>query len=104
MGVAHTLSRRFFWTENIVWKEDFGDRPVTVVLSGRDLIINTERVGAYLSDADAASQGNGRWKYQEWRGNGLDILWFEDLDHGQVFDKKTNRAKVLHIIREYCSR
>jgi len=102
MGVAHTLSRRFFWTENIVWKEDFGDRPVTAVLSGRDLIVNTEHVGAYLTGADAVSRERGSWKSQEWKGSGIDILWFPDLDHAQVFDKKTNRARVLHVIRKYC--
>lgn len=102
MGVAHTLSRRFFWSENIVWKEDFGDRRVTVVLSGKDLIVNTNHVGAYLVDADPVSRAKGTWKSREWTGKGLDVLWFEDLDHAGVFDAKKNRAKVLNAIREYC--
>jgi hypothetical protein len=57
MGVAHYLARRFFWSQNIVWKEDLGvegengeeGRDVTVVLSGRDLIVDTEAVRRYLT-------------------------------------------------------
>ena len=104
MGVAHTLSRRFFWSENIIWKEDFAGRPVTVVLSGRDLIVNTEHVGAYLTDADAKSIETGAWKDQSWKGEGIDIIWFGDMDHAGVFDKKSDRAKVLRVVREYCSK
>lgn len=85
-----------------MWKEDFADRPVTVVLSGRDLIVNTDHVGAYLTDANATSREKGTWKLREWIGKGLDILWFEDLDHAEVFDQKSTRVKVLRVIREYC--
>ena len=49
MCVSHTLSRHFFWNENILWKEDLVGRRVTVSLGGRDLIVNTEAVGRYLS-------------------------------------------------------
>ncbi|KFY03303.1 hypothetical protein O988_01574, partial [Pseudogymnoascus sp. VKM F-3808] len=57
MGVAHSLARGFFWSQNIVWKEDLGvegengveGRDVTVVLSGRDLILDTEAVRQYLT-------------------------------------------------------
>lgn len=63
MGVSHTLSRHFFWNENILWKKDLKGRRVTVSLGGRDLIVNTEAVGKYLSDnvefGDATMEGNG---------------------------------------------
>ncbi|KAH7190271.1 hypothetical protein BKA60DRAFT_664498 [Fusarium oxysporum] len=36
IGIAHTLFRRFFWADNLLWKEDIRDHPVTVVLAGRD--------------------------------------------------------------------
>ncbi|KFY03311.1 hypothetical protein O988_01572, partial [Pseudogymnoascus sp. VKM F-3808] len=57
MGVAHSLARRFFWSQNIIWKEDLGmegengveGRDVTVVLSGRDLIVDNEGVRQYLT-------------------------------------------------------
>jgi pimeloyl-ACP methyl ester carboxylesterase len=49
MGVSHSLSRCFFWCENVLWKNDIGHRPVTVSLAGQDLIVNTRAVGDYLA-------------------------------------------------------
>ncbi|KAL1306770.1 hypothetical protein AAFC00_005433 [Neodothiora populina] len=103
IGVAHTLSRTFFWSENIIWKEDLGaHRNVTVVLSGRDLIVNTKHVGEYLTDANEASKQTGDWKSREWVGKGLDVLWFEDLDHAEVFDWTETRQPVIEVVLEYC--
>lgn len=128
MGVSHTLSRHFFWNENILWKKDFSNRKVTVSLGGRDLIVDTESVGKYLAEskkimtnghAIGHTTGNGilvdlddadnqsseghkedtdetltveeEWKSRSWTGKGIDVLWFKDLDHAQVFDKSTLR-------------
>jgi pimeloyl-ACP methyl ester carboxylesterase len=144
MSVSHTLSRHFFWNENVLWKKDLGGRRVTVSLSGRDLIVDTEAVGRYLStgpgpelangtangdDTDTLidveeysdTEGNGmrlrggegpgdgefdiddeEWKFRPWRGTGIDILWFKDLDHAQVFDKPSSRRRLLNAIRAYC--
>lgn len=52
MGVSHSLSRCFFWSENVLWKSDIGDRAVTVSLAERDLIVDTEAVGSYLTKHD----------------------------------------------------
>jgi len=49
MGVSHSLSRCFFWSENVLWKNDIGHRPVTIILAGQDLIVNTKAVGDYLA-------------------------------------------------------
>jgi hypothetical protein len=144
MGVSHTLSRHFFWNENVLWKRDLGGRKVTVSLSGRDLIVDTEAVGRYLStgarselssgsasgdDADTLIdieeysdlEGSGmrlrggeaaedeevdiddeEWNSRAWRGTGIDILWFKDLDHAQVFDKPATRRRLIDAIRKYC--
>lgn len=101
MGVAHTLSRRFFWSENILWKNDIEQRPVTVVLSGKDLIVDTEAVGRYLSEANNATRDEAAWKHQKWLGRDLDILWFDDLDHAQVFDSKKNCGRLVDVVRAY---
>jgi pimeloyl-ACP methyl ester carboxylesterase len=62
IGVAHTLAKRFSWVDNIIWKEDLGikvkkkqqgGRNVTVVLSGKDLIVDAETVGQYLMGSSA---------------------------------------------------
>lgn len=145
MGVSHTLSRHFFWSESILWKEDLEGRNVTVSLSGRDLIVDTESVGRYLaagnapwtsstassallvgvedvsrervdrkassvraervgSDADEeADMQVEAWKDQLWEGHQIDLLWFENLDHAQVFDKAATRRPLLRAIKTYCS-
>ncbi|TVY73197.1 hypothetical protein LSUE1_G004737 [Lachnellula suecica] len=136
MGVSHTLSRHFFWNENVLWKKDLGGRKMTASLSGRDLIVDTEAVGRYLSDAPKPVLANGyidhppvptdveevedstvrmrdgevadedpleeEWKYRPWRGSGIDVLWFKDLDHAQVFDAPSSRRRVINAIRTYC--
>ncbi|KAL8924131.1 MAG: hypothetical protein Q9172_002840 [Xanthocarpia lactea] len=97
MGVAHTLSRRFFWQDNILWRRDLEGLRVTVVLAGRDLIVNTQAVGQYLSgDEDQAS-----WKRREWKGTGLDIIWHNELDHAQVFDTKSDYSQLVEVVRQY---
>lgn len=85
-----------------MWKEDFGDRPVTVVLCGKDMIVNTEHIGEYLAGSDDEHREKGAWKSQAWKGKGLDILWFEKLNHAEVFDQRTTRVMILRVIREYC--
>ena len=103
MGISHTLARRFFWSENILWKEDVEGRNFTVSLSGKDLIVDTEVVGAYLAGADKESPELGSWKSRPWSGEGLDLLWFQELDHAQVFDYKATRSKLLEVVRAYCA-
>lgn len=135
MGVSHTLSRHFFWNENVLWKKDLEHRRTTVSLSGRDLIVDTEAVGRYLSDQPKSVLANGysdhpeliveeaddesstvrmrggditaddeeeEWKTRPWRGSGIDVLWFKDLDHAQVFDAPSSRRRLISAIRTYC--
>jgi hypothetical protein len=142
MGVSHTLSRHFFWSENILWKEDLAGRDVTVLLTGRDLIVDTAAVGRYLMTETTAGDkddAHGRreerhsddtyyddaddndddemvkeqlqselkeanvdeWKYREWQGKGVEVLWFEELDHGQVIDRPLERKKLVDAITAY---
>ena len=99
MGVAHTLGRCFFWQEIILWKHELTGRNVTVSLSGRDLIVNTVTVARYLAGEDDLIED--QWRYRGWKGQGLDVVWFEELDHAQVFDKRKNRQKLVDIVRAY---
>ncbi|KAL9131537.1 MAG: hypothetical protein Q9217_000551 [Psora testacea] len=99
MGVAHTLGRHFFWQENSLWKHDIKGRQVSVSLAGKDLIVDTEAVGHYLANDDDST--SDRWKDQTWKGQGLDILWFEDLDHAQVFDSRANCQILANVVKSY---
>jgi len=136
MGVAHSLARRFFWSQNIVWKEDLGvkgengeeGRNVTVVLSGRDLIVDTKAVRRYLTTSFSEGLGangnavgmmnkngkaritktdnedTGAWTGGRCTGSGLEVLWFEHLDHAQVFDFEKTRKSVIKAIAQYTTK
>ena len=99
MGVAHTLYRHFFWNECILWKEDVQGKDVTVSCSGRDLIVDTKAVAKYLVTDDEHNGVCSQTK--KWKGKGLDVLWFKDLDHAQVFDRKRDYSVLVEVIQRY---
>ncbi|KAJ3453283.1 hypothetical protein MRS44_017530 [Fusarium solani] len=81
MGVAHTLFRRFIWSDNALWKEDIQDHRVAVVLAGRDVIVDTKAIGAYLTGADdwsleTESWENGREEDEKDSNSGSDLKSF----------------------------
>jgi len=102
MGISYTLFRRFFWTDNVLWKEDIRDHRASVVLAGRDIVIDTKTIGAYLTGADDWILETSHWEDGIWKGNGLDVVWFQDLDHGQVFDIRSRRGRLVDIVRRFC--
>jgi pimeloyl-ACP methyl ester carboxylesterase len=124
MGVAHTVTRRFFWTENILWKGDLvGGRKATVVLAGRDIIVDTKSLWRYLTtgggdmlnklkkansedcdDTDHQSN-NERIKRHTCMEDGLrevDILCLADLNHAEVFDTRRDCGVLISVILNYC--
>lgn len=103
MMVSQTLARHFFWAHNLLWKEDLRGRDVTVSLGGRDLIVDTETVGKYLNGVDLKGEESG-WKDGEWKGAGLETVWWPTVDHAQVFERKDGRAKLARVLREYCKK
>ena len=76
-------------------------RQVTVSLASRDLIVDTQAVGRYLAQDANGKPTTEDWKHRKWKGKGLDILWFDDLDHAQVFDSKRNCEILAHVVRQY---
>ena len=76
-------------------------RQVTVSLASRDLIVNTEAVGRYLAQDANGKPTTEKWKHRKWKGKGLDILWFDDLDHAQVFDSRRNVEILAQVVRQY---
>ena len=160
MGVSHSLSRCFFWSQNVLWKHDIGARAVTVSLAEWDLIVNTKAVRSYLTTDNeeiaagqkgaASSNANGNVhekvisgtgrkptmlrqgsdghfrsrtpgkpssttsdnnscdfatrKDRNWARKGLDLIWFQRLDHAQVFDKAQTRMPLIEAICDYSCR
>jgi hypothetical protein len=113
MGVAHTLSRQFFWSENILWKEDLIERHATVFLGEKDSIINAPLVRAYLQAGVGEEQQNSKntGRRNEAReanpaaekiaslpglvdDGRLNVVWCADLDHGQIFDLAVWRMRL----------
>ncbi|KAJ9607451.1 hypothetical protein H2200_008524 [Cladophialophora chaetospira] len=108
MGVAHTLSRKFFWSENILWKEDVLDHRCVIFLGEKDSIINSSKVLAYLQDGmqvtskgeDMADTDCLRSKPRNPSGS-LNVVWCSGLNHGQVFDLPVWRARLKsEILKE----
>ena len=103
-GQTKSNHRTFFWSENCLWKKDIKGHRVTVSLAGKDLIVDTEAVGRYLAQDGEGGLAPAAWKQQKWKGMGLDILWFEELDHAQVFDSKANCEILANVVRAYSIR
>lgn len=100
MGVSHALSRCFFWSDNILWKEDLGDRPVTVSLAEKDLIVNTAAVRRYLESLEDVASLDKKSRSRSC----LEVIWNENIDHAQVFDTMPRRRRVIQAIRGHCAR
>ncbi|KAK4653850.1 hypothetical protein QC762_511350 [Podospora pseudocomata] len=127
LGVGEGLGRYFFWRENILWREDLTTtttqrRKVAVVLSGRDLIVDTGTVAKYLAceEGDWTKEKDHRWttttttttttatattdvqakKIHKTR-DGIEIIWFPELDHAQVFEQKRDYQLVAEVVESY---
>lgn len=44
---------------------------------------------------------NASWAHVVCMSDGLEVFWFEDLDHGQAFQKKNTRRKLVQIVRDF---
>jgi hypothetical protein len=104
IGISHTLFRRFFWADNLLWKEDIQDRPAAVVLAGRDSVIDTRAIRAYLLGSENWVLEKADKSNLERKNDKMNVIWFEDLDHGQVFDEKKTRSGLVEIVRTFCQR
>ncbi|EJP61516.1 uncharacterized protein BBA_09540 [Beauveria bassiana ARSEF 2860] len=92
MGISHTLFRRFFWADNVLWTEDISKHRVSVVLAGRDIVTDTKVIRAYLMGPKDTTLKGKAWKDEAWRDDGLEVEWFPQFDHGQVFDDEAARG------------
>ncbi|KAK5164396.1 uncharacterized protein LTR77_010092 [Saxophila tyrrhenica] len=96
MMVSHTLARRFFWNRLVLFKDDLpSDMPLTVTLSGQDLIVPTREVWEYLTGEPAPVVKDSEWEEGQMR-----VHWFEKLDHAGVFANKGIRRGLAKEVRE----
>ena len=94
--IARTLSRHFFWAENILWKDELKDRQVGVTLSGRDQIVDALEVWKYLTN----TQEEGAPEFH-WTGEGLDVYYYPELDHATVFDTRKRREPLVEMVMRF---
>ncbi|QPH01371.1 hypothetical protein C2857_005571 [Epichloe festucae Fl1] len=105
IGISHTLSRRFFWADNALWKEDLQGHRVGVVLAGRDIVVDTKVVATYLMGSNDTVWDKTDWEHAVWKGgDGLEVLWFGELDHGEAFKHKKTRRRLVRMVRDFCRR
>ena len=64
---SRAMSRHFFWTENVPWKEELEGKHVCVVLSGDDQIVDVGEVRQYLT---------GEEEERRWEKGELEVLFF----------------------------
>ena len=88
--IARALARHFFWAESILFKEDVQDHRLGVVLSGRDLIVDAKEVKNYLTDSADVDF--------EWKKDNLELLYYPNIDHAQVFDTAERRRPIVKML------
>lgn len=114
-GVAYCLGRHFFWSENIIWREDLiscGDkgpeaRKTTVFLAGRDLIVDAAVVAQYLGEGLAISSeddrvGQVQYDNNHGRADKVDVIISPKLDHAQIFDRVPDHRRLVEIVERHC--
>lgn len=98
--ISHTIARRFFWSELVLFKDDLPpDMPLTVTLSGQDLIVPTAAVWAYLTDDTPRQLDHDDC---EWENYQLKVYWFEKFDHAGLFASKGARRGIAQVARRHC--
>lgn len=107
MMVSETLARHFFWSEYILWKDDISDLPLTVSLSGKDLIVPKEAVWKYLTGSDIHDVSydglsDHAQRTRETEQGQLRVVWFDSFDHAGLFASKGACRGVARTVMEYC--
>jgi pimeloyl-ACP methyl ester carboxylesterase len=85
---AHSMSRNFFWFENMLWPEQL-TMPSLIVLSGKDTIVPAHSVRRYMAAF-----------IQQHAMETLSVLWFADHTHGQLIGPggAPHRKRVLEAM------
>ncbi|KAF8259394.1 Alpha/Beta hydrolase protein [Lactarius quietus] len=102
--IARALARHFFWFENILFREDVmgaGKPHVAVSIAGRDQIVDARAVWGYLTGGEEDQGRLGSGSRGRWARDGLEVIYFPELDHATVFDARANRAELLDVLSRF---
>ena len=89
--IAHSLSRNFFWYQNLLWPEEL-QAPCMVMLSGEDSIVPAHSVRRYLTG----------WMQRQ-GGDSFRLLWFPKMGHGEMNFGPVGLAACKRIVAEMMS-
>ncbi|CAK9089763.1 unnamed protein product [Durusdinium trenchii] len=89
--IAHSLSRNFFWYQNLLWPEEL-QVPCMVMLSGEDSIVPAHSVRRFLTG----------W-IQQRGGDAFRLLWFPSMGHGEMNFGPVGLAACKRIVAEMMS-
>jgi len=107
LGIAHAITRRFDWSENVLWKDEIKDRTMTVVLSGQDIILDTVGLRNYLTEDDSLGARlycakNYPMDHEGLGEKGLGVLWYHQTNHAEMFDCRKDRQPLVDVLNQYC--
>ncbi|VDB89625.1 unnamed protein product [Peniophora sp. CBMAI 1063] len=91
--VARALGRHFHWFENVLFREELEGKRVAVSVSGRDQVVDGHAVRRYLTGDDVART--------YWEKEGLEVLWWPELDHATVFDTRERRKRLVEVVGRF---
>lgn len=107
MCVAHTITRRFDWSENVLWKDEMRGQAIAVALAGEDIIVDPYALQEYLLADDELKPrsykstdlyGDG----QNHDTSGLDVIWFDGINHSEMFDSAKHWLPLVTTLHRYC--
>jgi pimeloyl-ACP methyl ester carboxylesterase len=106
-GIAHTICRHFFWTQNIMWKEELRGKRCAIALSGQDLLVDSTEVWEYLTGKEMRDADEEVVVFRKERaGEGeeeLTVMWYGRCDHAQIFETERRRNRLVRIVGEFTS-
>lgn len=99
--IGRALRRHFFWTENILFKEQLEKEKVAVVLSGSDQIVPSGDVWKYLTGEEIRGEEESpdRWVSSD---SALEVTYYPQADHATVFNRWSTRKGVAEVIDRLC--
>lgn len=101
--ISHTIARRFQWKDLILFKEDIpASIPLTVTLSGRDIIVPSQEVWNYLTETKIDDQISDTDQDTEWKSEDglLGVFWFSKFNHADIFSGDNGaRRGITSMIR-----
>lgn len=107
MCVAHSITRRFDWSENVLWRDDIKGRTMTVALASDDIILDPFAVQKYLCDGAELNPRTCNARDIPPAGHvdasqGLDIVWYDGLNHSEMFESARAWLPLVAILHSYC--